>query len=451
MRMSRVLIAGVAVAAAGIATSAFTASNTVLDTASPATARLVGHAVPPSPTSHYVQNGAGRTAARPVEFTVDHERRRPGQGRPHDPQERQPATSSAARHLHLQAAGAATHLMTCTLTAGTRNSTDFDSDRSDGGPVPRTRQSGGAARPVARPPEPGRVPGHECRHQSRQHQRPRRAGAGGVWLFWPDLAGRRDDVRHHARRRAWSRASRPVTSPSSARPTRTRSATWSPTTAEPRHRRHAPDRRRRRRPVRHPGRQQRLARPGPPDRGRDPRQAVRQVPQGGKVLDAVASPWSLALIVVAVLGVFGTDQRGPRAGGRHSAGRQPATAPPAASPGRACRRRCRRLLHADPRAGPPGRDRAGVVAVLAAVGGAVLLAMPSTETEAAHRAHGPGGPLHLRRHAGVGTTYPTGDDHRPATPSTRGSPTRLTVSFEHTVGAPGLDAARRHRAAGRSR
>ena len=164
----------------------------------------------------------------------------------------------------------------------------------------------------------------------------------------------------------------------------------------------------------------------------------RQVPQGGKILDAVTSPWSVALIVAAVLGVFSTNQRGPRAGGRHSARR----------PDRHRSARQRPVL---PTSLPvaffsmPTRAQArqvgigaGVVAVLAAVGCAALLALPSTETGTRTEDVTQEGRFTYAGDARVGTTYPTGE-------ISTGDPvyTRLadavTVSFEHTVSAAGLD------------
>ena len=163
----------------------------------------------------------------------------------------------------------------------------------------------------------------------------------------------------------------------------------------------------------------------------------RQVPQGGKILDAVASPWSLALIAAAVLGVFSTNQRGPRAGGRHSAGR------PARH--RSARRRPVAATSLPVAFSMPTRAQArqvgigaGVVAVLAAVGCAALLALPSTETGTRTEDVIQEGRFTYAGDARVGTTYPTGE-------ISTGDPvyTRLadavTVSFEHTVSAAGLD------------
>ena len=162
------------------------------------------------------------------------------------------------------------------------------------------------------------------------------------------------------------------------------------------------------------------------------------MPQGGKILDAITSPWSVALIAAAVLGVFSTNQRGPRAGGRHSA-RRPARHRPA--------RRRPVLPTSLPAAffSMPTRAQArqvgigaGVVAVLAAVGCAALLALPSTETGTRTEDVTQEGRFTYAGDARVGTTYPTGE-------ISTGDPvyTRLadavTVSFEHTVSAAGLD------------
>ena len=81
---------------------------------------------------------------------------------------------------------------------------------------------------------------------------------------------------------------------------------------------------------------------------------------------------------------------------------------------------------------------AGVVAVLAAVGCAALLALPSTETGSRTEEVSQEGRFTYAGDARVGTTYPTGE-------ISTGDPvyTRLadavTVSFEHTLGAAGLD------------
>ena len=67
MRMSRLLLAGVAVAAAGVAPSAFTASNTVpASVAGTGQGAVTGAVVT---NIHYVQNAADATKIDAVEFT----------------------------------------------------------------------------------------------------------------------------------------------------------------------------------------------------------------------------------------------------------------------------------------------------------------------------------------------------------------------------------------------
>ncbi len=158
----------------------------------------------------------------------------------------------------------------------------------------------------------------------------------------------------------------------------------------------------------------------------------RQVPQGGKVLAAIASPWSLALIFAVAFGLFGNSRR-KRPAGRHAA-RRPAghrpsaalTLPAFSMPTRA---QARQVAVA-----------AGAVAILAAGAGAVLLAMPSTETETRSVPVAQEGRFTYSGDAEAGATYPTGV-------ISTGDPiyTKLadavTVAFEHTVSAPGLDAA----------
>jgi hypothetical protein len=67
MRKSRLLLAGVAVAAAAAATSAFTASNTVPDSVAGSGQGAVTGAVVTD--IHYVQNAADATIVDAVEFT----------------------------------------------------------------------------------------------------------------------------------------------------------------------------------------------------------------------------------------------------------------------------------------------------------------------------------------------------------------------------------------------
>lgn len=155
----------------------------------------------------------------------------------------------------------------------------------------------------------------------------------------------------------------------------------------------------------------------------------RQVPQGGKVLAAIASPWSLTLVFAVAFGLFGNSRR-KRPGGRHAA-----------------RHRARPAALALPAFSMPTRAQArqvavasGAVAVLAAGAGAVLLALPSTETEARSVPVAQEGRFTYTGDAEAGTTYPTGV-------VSTGDPiyTKLAdavaVSFAHTLDAAGLDSA----------
>lgn len=154
----------------------------------------------------------------------------------------------------------------------------------------------------------------------------------------------------------------------------------------------------------------------------------RQVPQGGKALDAITSPWSIGLIVAVVLGLFGTSDtvRRARRRGRHAPRRTRAAASVHFSmPTRAQARQV--------------AITSGAVALLAAVAGAVLLALPSTQSQTRTEQVVQEGRFTYAGTAEAGTTYPTGV-------IATGDPIytklvdALSVSFEHTVTGPGLDA-----------
>ncbi len=158
----------------------------------------------------------------------------------------------------------------------------------------------------------------------------------------------------------------------------------------------------------------------------------RQVPQGGKLLAVIASPWSLVVLFAVAFGLFGNGRR--KAGGRKTPRHR--AAPARTSPSLTL-----------PTFSMPTRAQArqvsvasGAVALLAAATGAVLLALPSTETEAGTQPVTQEGRFTYAGAAEAGTTYPTGS-------LATGDPIytklvdALTVSFEHTVEAPGLDAA----------
>ncbi|WP_051515887.1 signal peptidase I [Candidatus Blastococcus massiliensis] len=156
----------------------------------------------------------------------------------------------------------------------------------------------------------------------------------------------------------------------------------------------------------------------------------RQVPQGGRMLDAITSPWSLGLIAAVVLGLFGTSDTVRRARGRRRGRHAPRRTSPVAAvsfsmPTRAQARQVAIV--------------SGAVALLAAVAGAALLALPTTTTETRTLQVAQEGRFAYTGTAAPGTTYPTGA-------IATGDPiyTRLVddlaVSFEQVVSAPGLDA-----------
>jgi signal peptidase I len=150
-----------------------------------------------------------------------------------------------------------------------------------------------------------------------------------------------------------------------------------------------------------------------------------RVPQGGKALDALSSPGSLAIIASAVVALAGAA-RGPR--GRHNA-----------------RSSRRRTSHRPPAFSMPTRALArqvalgsGAVALLAAISGGVLLAMPSTQTDSRTVQVTQQGQYSYTGAAETGTTYPSGviSTGDPVyTKLTDG----LTVSFQDTVSGPGLE------------
>ena len=149
-----------------------------------------------------------------------------------------------------------------------------------------------------------------------------------------------------------------------------------------------------------------------------------RIPQGGKALAAVRSPGVLGLVGVAALTVLGSARRPRGRHGARSSRRSPARRSPAFS--MPIRARARQVA--------PG---CGVVALLAAVGGGVLLAMPSTQTDTRTLQVSQQGQFSYTGAAETGTTYPngvisTGDPVY--TKLTDG----LTVSFQDTVSGPGL-------------
>jgi signal peptidase I len=147
-----------------------------------------------------------------------------------------------------------------------------------------------------------------------------------------------------------------------------------------------------------------------------------RLPQGGKALDALSSPGALAIIASAALALAGVA-RGPR--GRHNRRSSTRRASPAFS--MPIRARARQVALVS-----------GAVALLAGVGGGVLLAMPSTQTDSRTLQVTQQGQFSYTGAAEAGTTYPSGviSTGDPVyTKLTDG----LTVSFQDTVSGPGLE------------
>jgi len=151
-----------------------------------------------------------------------------------------------------------------------------------------------------------------------------------------------------------------------------------------------------------------------------------RVPQGGKVLAAVTSPSGIAVIGGGCLALAGALRR-PRS--RHSARRarrRPAFRPPS--------------FPASVRAGARQVALASAaIALLAGIGGGMLLALPSTETAPRTLHVTQQGQFSYSAAAAAGTTYPDG---RVTTGDTMWTKLarNLTVSFTNTVSGPDLAA-----------
>jgi signal peptidase I len=148
-----------------------------------------------------------------------------------------------------------------------------------------------------------------------------------------------------------------------------------------------------------------------------------RVPQGGKVLGALRSPAALVVLglATAVLGAILL-----RPSGRH---------------GRRSRRRSARRV---PAFSAPVRGHArqvalisGAVALVAAIGGGVLLSMPSSRSEASAVQVTQQGQFSYTGNGQIGTTYPDGVISTGDTVWTRLA-SGLTVSFTDTVRGPGV-------------
>jgi len=149
-----------------------------------------------------------------------------------------------------------------------------------------------------------------------------------------------------------------------------------------------------------------------------------RVPQGGKALNALSSPVSLAVMASVALALAGAA-RTPRARHKHrsSRRRQPRTLPTFSTPIRAQARQAALV--------------SGAVALIAGVGGGVLLAVPSTQTDSSTVEVTQRGQFSYTGTAETGTTYPDGVVSTGDTVWTRLA-RDLTVSFTNTVSGPDL-------------
>ena len=264
-----------------------------------------------------------------------------------------------------------------------------------------------------------------------------RAGAGGCLVVLAaarSAAARRTSPRTAS---AWSRGSTPGTWRSCGRPTRYavgdvvayRSVSLNTVVM---HRIVAMDGDR----LRDPGRQQRLARRGPPDAGRGPRHALPPHPAGRQGARRAHAPRRAR--------VARGRRRSPLVGARAPAAR------PARPPRRGAARPARpapTFSDADPGAAP-GRWRSAPAPspCVAAVGGGVLLALPSTQTETTTLQVTQQGQFSYTGTAEPGTTYPDGRrlDRRHRLDQARQRPDRLL--HEHRQRPRPRRPARRHAA-----
>ena len=389
MRKSRVLLAGVAVAAAGAATSAFTASNTVHAQHNVAGyGERHGHAVSTSPTSHYDARHRRTAAADRVVFTVDHGHHRAWTANDDAAAPAPTATGVGASTCSSAPATTRHHLPRAAATPS-RPSTSSAS-RSPRAEQSRTGRGGLDGRPART--EVG-CPHHECRHPSRQHQRRRRAGAGDRVAL---LALRR----WAARRRtsaptapAWSRTSAPGTSPllspgrlvrgrrrrrlsaasPSTRSSCTASCPWTRTASSPR--------------ATTTTGSTRTARPRTRSSASSSSASLRAAPRWS----ALRSPAVFLPLLAVVAAVLGAGARKPPVRRslralRRRAARFSLPSPAAGSGSRETHGLLRPLgaggVAAHPRPRAPDRARRGrPSASLAAVACGVLLAVPTTHTE----------------------------------------------------------------------
>ena len=247
MRKSRVLLAGVAVAAAGVATSAFTASNTLaVPATSPATARSPSPA-PSSRTSTTPPSPRTPSKLAAVVFTIDHGRHAPR--RHPDAQERTAPRSWAPTPAPARAASDDRDLTCDATVGGPRHSVrGLRHRRPDGRPVTPYR-GGRGGRPAA-PPAPDGAFAMNAAPRAASLSAAVALVLAAVWLFWPRRSAAARPTSPPTAS-AWSRGSTPVTSRSCGRRPRYSVGdvvAYRSVVAE--HRRHAPDRRPGRRPLR---------------------------------------------------------------------------------------------------------------------------------------------------------------------------------------------------------
>ncbi|HLM05399.1 MAG TPA: signal peptidase I [Blastococcus sp.] len=150
-----------------------------------------------------------------------------------------------------------------------------------------------------------------------------------------------------------------------------------------------------------------------------------RVPQGGRAIGVLTSPGALGLVGVAALALVGAARRPRRGRHNHRAPRRriPRASPAFSAPVRAYARQL--------------ALGAGGVAVLAGVGGGILLALPSTQTESRSLQVVQQGEFSYRGTAEAGTTYPDGVVATGDTVWTQLA-TGLSVSFTNTVSGPDL-------------
>ncbi|WP_167761899.1 signal peptidase I [Blastococcus sp. CT_GayMR19] len=149
-----------------------------------------------------------------------------------------------------------------------------------------------------------------------------------------------------------------------------------------------------------------------------------RIPRGGIALDAITSPGALVFVVCGLLAVAGNARRHPvrrhlRAARRRVARRTAAYSMPTRSVAR------------------QAALGAGAVALVALVGGGVLLVLPSTQTDARTLQVTQQGQFSYTGAAEPGTTYPSGVIETGDTVWTKLA-RQVTASFTHTVMGPEL-------------